>query len=101
MPAAPSLLGRRVRLFAISVLFGITGIASKWYTGPGSGVVIGQFLDYFGAVCMVLGVRVVFVRAPVWRVAGAVLATLMAIEFSQRLQGGFIERVRENRIGLL
>jgi len=82
-------------------VFAAVGVASKWYEGPLRDVVIGQFLDYFGTVSMVLGARVVFVRASMWKVAGAVLALLMAIEFSQRLHGGFIERIRENRIGLL
>jgi hypothetical protein len=92
---------RRARLLAASVLFAALGVASKWYTGPGREVVVGQFLDYFGTTCMVLGLRAAFVRAPARRVAGAVLAILMAIELSQLLHGGFIERIRANRIGLL
>ena len=79
-------------------MFAAVGVASKWYEGPLRDVVIGQFLDYFGTVSMVLGARVVLVRASMWKVAGTVLAILMAIEFSQRLHGGFIERIRENLV---
>ncbi|MEO5729860.1 MAG: DUF2809 domain-containing protein [Byssovorax sp.] len=90
----------RMRLLAAASVPFTIGVASKYYHGPGSVHVIGQALDYFGTVFLILAARVVFLRPPVWKVACPVLGALTILEFSQRLHGELLERARGSWIGL-
>jgi hypothetical protein len=102
----PGLLGSkdearaRARLLAAATAPFTIGILSKYYRGPGSEHVIGQALDFFGTMFLVLAARFVFLRPPVWKVAGAVVGVLTVMEFSQRFHGELLERARATWIGL-
>lgn len=76
------------------------GAASKYYAGPGRGVVVGQFEDFFGTVFLILFLRVAILHAAFWKVAGGIVAIVVAIELSQLLQGGWIERARATWLGM-
>lgn len=91
---------RRARLLAVCTIVAVIGAASKYYLGPGRSVVVGQGEDFFGTVFLILFLRVVFVRAAMWKVAGAIVAIVVAIEISQLFHGGWIDRARGTWIGL-
>lgn len=105
MTRANGLLGdaadrrRRARILAICVALAVVGFASKRWTGPGRGVVVGQFEDFFGTIFLILAARFVFLRAPIAKVAGPILAIVVAIELSQLLHGELIERARATWLG--
>lgn len=87
---------RRIRLAAACALAAALGVASKRYGGAGRSVAIGQGEDFFGTLFLVLAPRLVLLHVALWKIAAAVLAILVAIELSQLLHGGFIERLRAN-----
>jgi hypothetical protein len=91
---------RRARLALVCAVCAVIGFASKRYGGLGRGVVVGQFEDFFGTVFLILALRVVVLRAPMWKVAGSILAIVCTIELSQRLHGGLIERARSTWLGM-
>jgi hypothetical protein len=86
-------------LAAASVPFTI-GILSKYYHGPGSEHVIGQALDFFGTLFMILAARAVVLRPPMWKVAAPIVGALTVMEISQRFHGELLERARSTWIGL-
>ena len=90
----------RARLLAAATAPFAIGILSKYYRGPGSEHVRGQALDFFGTVFLILAARLVFLRPPTWKVAGAVVGALTVMEISQRFQGELLERIRSTWIGL-
>jgi hypothetical protein len=91
---------RRARLLAVCAVVATIGAASKYYTGSGRGVVVGQFEDFFGTIFLILFLRVFVLRAALWKVAGAIVAIVVAIELSQLLHGGWIERARATWLGM-
>jgi hypothetical protein len=91
---------RRAWLAAVCAVCAAIGIASKRYGGLGRGVVVGQFEDFFGTVFLILALRVVLLRAPLWKVAGSILGMVCAIEISQRFHGELMERARSTWIGM-
>ena len=90
----------RARLFVVATAPFTIGILSKYYRGPGSEHVVGQALDFFGTMFLVLAARFVFLRPPMWKVAGVVVGVLTVMEISQRFHGELIERARATWIGL-
>lgn len=100
MAAPPDTLGkRRARLLAVCALAAGLGIFSKLYTGPGRAVAVAQGEDFFGTLFLILFPRVFFLRAALWKIAGVVLVLLVAIELSQLVHSGGIERVRAHWLG--
>lgn len=69
-------------------------MATKHWAGPGRGVLVGQGEDFFGTVFLILALRVVLLRAPMWKVAAPVLAIVVGIEISQASHGELLERAR-------
>ncbi|MEP7119603.1 MAG: DUF2809 domain-containing protein [Byssovorax sp.] len=90
----------RKRLAAAATVPFAIGILSKYYHGSGSEHVIGQALDFFGTVFMILAARVVFLRQPMWKVAAPIVGALTVMEFSQRSHADLLERARTTWIGL-
>jgi hypothetical protein len=97
---APDDRRRRARLLAVCVLAAAIGFASKRWVGPGRGVVVGQFEDFFGTLFLVLAPRMALLRAPLWQVAGPVVALVVGIEISQAFHGPWLTRARSTWIGL-
>lgn len=93
-------LRARARLLAAASAPLAIGILSKYYRGPFSEHVIGQALDFFGTVFLILAARLAILRPPVWKVAAAVVGALTVMEISQRFHGELLERARSTWIGL-
>ncbi|MFT3764665.1 MAG: DUF2809 domain-containing protein [Minicystis sp.] len=91
---------RRARLLAVCLVAAAIGFASKRWGGPGRGVVVGQFEDFFGTIFLILAPRILLLRAPLWKVAGPVLAIVVGIEISQAFHGELLDRARSTWLGL-
>jgi hypothetical protein len=91
---------RRLRLAVVCALAAAIGAASKQWRGPGREVVVGQFEDFFGTIFLILAPRIVLLHAPVWKVAGPVLAVVVGIEISQAFDGPLLARARSTWLGL-
>ncbi len=90
----------RLRLLASALAPLAPGILSKYYHGPGREHVIGQALDFFGTMFMILAARVVILRPPAWKIAAVIVGALTVMEISQRFHGELLERARSTWIGL-
>jgi hypothetical protein len=90
----------RGRLLAASSVPFTLGILSKYYHGPGSEHVLGQALDFFGTMFMILAARAVILRPPMWKIAAAIVGALTVMEISQAFHGELLERARSTWIGL-
>jgi len=90
---------RRTRLLAACALAATLGVATKHWTGPGQGVLVGQGEDFFGTVFLILAPRVLLLRAPLWKVAGPMLAVVVGIEISQAFHGDLLDRARSTWLG--
>ncbi len=92
--------GRRTRLLLIAAVCALLGFASKRYTGPLERVAVGQLEDFFGTVFLILVPRAAFLRVPFAWIAAPALVIVTAIEFSQRFEGGWLDRARKTWLGL-
>jgi uncharacterized protein DUF2809 len=90
----------RLRLLAAASVPLTIGILSKYYRGPGSEHVLGQALDFFGTVFMILALRIAILRPPAWKVAAVIVGALTVMEISQSFHGELLERARSTWIGL-
>lgn len=93
-------MSARGRLLAAASVPLTIGILSKYYHGPGSEHVIGQALDFFGTLFMILAARAVVLRPPMWKVCAPIVGALTVMEISQRFHGELLERARSTWIGL-
>jgi hypothetical protein len=91
---------RRQRLGVVCAVAAAIGVASKRWGGPGRGVVVGQFEDFFGTIFLILAPRIALLRVPMWKVAGPVLAVVVSIEISQAFDGPLLARARSTWLGL-
>ena len=96
----PSSQRRRARLLAACAVAAVLGFGGKRWTGPGREIAVGQFEDFFGTVFLILALRAALPRAPLWKVAGPILAIVVGIEISQAFHGPLLDRARSTWIGL-
>ena len=91
---------RRAALVAIAAGCAALGVAGKHWSGPGRAIAVGQLEDLFGTVFLILIPRAAFLRVPFAWIAAPALVIVTAIEFSQRFEGGWLDRARKTWLGL-
>lgn len=92
--------GARAARLIIAAACALLGFASKRYTGPLERVAVGQLEDLFGTMFLILVPRAFLPRVPFAWIAAPALLLVTAIEFSQRIEGGWLGRARGTWIGM-
>lgn len=90
----------RAALLFIAAVCALLGFASKRYTGPLERIAVGHLEDFFGTMFLILVPRAFLLRVPFASIAAPALLLVTAIEFSQRIEGGWLGRARETWIGM-